>query len=279
MTIETGKLNINPRYLSALNLIEVWLIVWLILICILINKFGVVALPVSLATSSTAVLALCLGLAILMSFIVPPSYKDLLTLPLIQTGLLHYIDISFEGVFEMYSELKPNTVIVMNYPANFLEYLIIPAFILKKYSKRVAIVAGKNAAGWAKYFLGPDSVISLGKQNNFDKLPDQLLDCIKNNRIPILFPERDFMSRSNIDEICEFKTGFFKHEKCKQFNVLVAYTQHIKHFCGFSMQKELRLLGQYLDSSEVDSVKARDVMLKLKEQVTPMVEELIKPVF
>jgi hypothetical protein len=263
------KLVINKKYLSAVNLLEFWLIFLFVLLVIVCKHTTSLVFPLALCTSKTILFATILVCSIVIIIFTPDGYKCNILLPLIRLGLQINCPINIQNFNK--EEFK-NCILICNYPANFIEYLLVPA-IFQQHSLKTAIVTGYNAAYWAKFFMDTDSIIALDKKaKNFANLNNKIVEACKQNKMPIVYPERDFWSRPNIDTIQEFRSGIFEIAKNNNLKIFVVAMQHIKHSFGVIKNKSVEI--QIEECKSYDAESTRERIIQLQENNEKMAEIL-----
>jgi hypothetical protein len=250
-----AELVLCKKYLSAFNLFELWLILIFITI-ILISKYtSWLVLPLALCFSSTALFATILVCALTFIAFTPNGHKCNVLFPLIKLGLQMNCPTAVENFSNQNFE---NAIIIANYPASFIEYLLIP-IICQESNIKTTIVTSNNAGIWAKLFIDSDYVLPLAKkENNFSKLEEKIVKLCQTKRVPIVYPERNFWYRPNADVIQEFRSGIFQIAKNNNLKVILAHVEHINHTLGF--MNNTQLCVKFEECKEIDAVAAREQM-------------------
>ena len=251
---------INPIYLSALNLLELWLIIILIMILILCRYTSWLILPLLMCISSTVLFSVLLILAVVITIFVPDGNKCDILLPMIRLGLDSNMSIEVEGID--LGSLPTKSIIVSNYPSSFVEYLLIPS-VLRTYNKKSCIVVGKTAGFWASLFMDRESLFVLtGDSKNFESLSEHIISSHKKDIVPIIYPEKDFWKRKDRADIQEFRSGIFKIAEKYDYNIIVIHVQHIEHFCGFMTKPTIKISTAYSITKSPDDVRSQ--MIKMR---------------
>lgn len=252
-------LKITPTLLNNFNLQEFWLI---ILLCILIytcTKTSWLLFPFMVYTSSTILFAIIFSLIILI-VLFKPQKKTQLLYTLFRFGLYSNCPVKIVG--DKFTNDK-NTLLICNYPASFMEYIILPSILLEK-NINCAIMVGYSAKKWARLFIDKENIITLDKNKNFTTLNTKIKNCLEKNIVPIIYPEKDFWNRSHENEIQPFKSGIFKIANQYNYNIMIVYIDHIQHQCGIVQNKCLEIKMKYCKSKNEIDAHNEMIMLKTK---------------
>jgi hypothetical protein len=244
----------ETRFISAFNLLEIWAVFWLIVLLILSSKINWLLIPTLACLSEKLYFMIILILTLIITLFTTTGNKSSALFSLLKVGLESNLKINFHGVK---SEEFKDCIILANYPSNFLEYILIPMYL----PRESAIVISNVGYHWAKLFVDSSNLIQLNKKNNFESLKETLNQSLKNNILPVVFPEKNFWKRSSINEIQEFKSGIFKIAQQLEKRILLVSVEHITHFCGFITSKELNLTFEWCKS--FDPVEAQEQLQQM----------------
>ena len=256
---EDGAFNtaqISGVFFTSFKLFELWLIIIFIIVLVICKYTTWLVLPFLMCISTTVLFSVLFILVLALLVFMPNQSKTSILYPLVKLGLYSNCAINISGINVNDIDYE-NTIIIANYPSNFIEYLILP-MIFNDVNQKASIVVGKTAAFWAKLFMGNERVIALDKNKNFDSLPAKL---IASKTIPIVYPEKNFWNRKTKHDIQEFKSGIFQIAQKLNKKIIIAHVQHFDHFCGFISQSELNINLNYCD--KYDSVSARNQMINM----------------
>lgn len=160
-----------------------------------------------------------------------------------------------------YPQNVHNTIFVANYPASFVEYLILP-IVSRDREIRTTIVTSRDAGVWARMFVDSESILSLGASSaNYLQLQEAIISACNNNIVPIVYPERKFWYRKNVHTLQEFRSGIFKIARENKLTIVLVYVQHIDHWMGYMRNKHIHIIFE--QCNVLDAAQARNQMLHM----------------
>lgn len=249
----------NKKYLSKLNFLEVWVLILFVILIIACKYFGWLLLPIFLLLSTTILFAFILILIVVLIPLIKNGKKRNVILPLIKMGLLSNIDMTIDNID--FLNIPTNTILIANYPANFVEYLL-PHILFDEFERKICTVITKKGNYWAKMFLDSECLIDLNEDNNnFESLSEKIKTAHEKGHIPLVYPERNFSERTDTNEIREFRRGIFEIAEREKTNIIILHIEHINHFCGFIKDNNIRVRMEYLNG--YDSKVAREKMMSM----------------
>ena len=152
---------------------------------------------------------------------------------------------------------KP-TIILCNYPANYIEYLC-----NKLLSKGICFVILKAAVVQSrivKLFYKDNCVIFVAKNGSFQHTVGLIKRKIRQGYSIFTYIEKDYYKRRDKYTISELRSGMFTIAKTIGVTITPIVFDHIDHYAGVIMQDKFRI---YIDSTrlvedvytEVESVR------------------------
>ena len=244
----------SKNFLSFL--FEFWMAVILIIVILICKHTSWLVFPTLLCIAPPVLFATVLAFAVLITLITPDGNKQNILLPLINFCLLSTMDIKISGL--SLSSIENGSIIIVNYPSNFVEYALLPS-LLHGIKKQTRLIVGANAVHNAAMFFDSSSLIGLEKKDNYVMLKNQLYK--DTNTITIVYPEYKFWNRETIDHICPFRSGIIKIAQELNKRVFVVRASHIAHTCGYVTSKTLHITLQ--EGNSYEPTKLREQMINM----------------
>lgn len=231
---EMGHTNKFTFNISQFSLYEVCIAIWIGIILFIAWKTSWLV-PVVLALLSTNIMfGFFLLIICCLAYLTPNGNKMNVLLPLLRQALSLNCSVY---VNQPSNGFESRTIIVANYPASFIEYLLIPMLLVDQKS---TLVIGSTAHFFARLFVDTDQLILLNKQNNFGSLTEKLEEQFSKNQIPIVFVEKP-CARQYFNFIRPFRSGIFEIAKQNSMNIILAHVEHVQHNFGFISKQNLRV--------------------------------------
>jgi hypothetical protein len=241
----------NIDYLDGLDLLEIWYLIWFIILIIIGVKFNWAIIPLGILTIPLLLMGLIFVLLTFLSLFTNGQIKTNLTLSMVNMGLnVNQVILNLENDFSL---IESGSIIVCNYPNNFIEYLFLP-LIFNKLGKKYQIVKNSNAF-WAKLYFGDDNLFVLKKKENYNYLKEELN---LTDKITIVYPEINFYKRNHEYDIQPFRSGIFNIARELNKKVYIVYAQHLKHICGFLFKQQVNI--GYEISQDYSPENARELI-------------------
>jgi hypothetical protein len=241
---------IRTNYLGALNLLELWALLHFILGALACLTVRPILLGALLLISGTFRLGLC----VLLAFLICPLSSD----PVRRDRCLSIVEFGLAGVTDIEvadtSAQLEGSLIALNYPANFTEYLVLPLYLRSK-NVKFAILTGRMAGKWARMFLGNEAVIALNLgSGNYEAVKEAVRAKLAEHYAVIVYPERNFASRERSGRIVDLRTGVFAIANELVASLIVGTVTPVRHTLGFVSSPRIHLnleAARSLDAYEV----------------------------
>jgi hypothetical protein len=120
---------------------------------------------------------------------------------------------------------KP-TIIVANYPSNYIEYLTHGLF-----GDKLCLLVYGPAVKILKYIYGKDHLIAVNK-GNFEKTQEEVKHKLDSGYHIFAYVEKDYYNRKNPYTISELRTGMFSIAKNLNVTITPVTIDHIDHLLG-----------------------------------------------
>ncbi len=212
--------SLNFNWVNGVSLVEIWLILGLFAVILLCHWTSWLVLPVLVLAVPALRFAMMLLLAVLFGCLAADGCKDV---------VLRMMRVAVDQVWQIEAALPEtfeNTIIIANYPACMTEYLLLP-ILLGERGLKTCLVTGSTSGLWTGLFLDSDAQIRLKDRGNFTELEQALLKRIGQGRIPVIYPEREVMSRPTHDTLTEFRTGVFRIAEKNKLKILLVRLDHM----------------------------------------------------
>lgn len=121
---------------------------------------------------------------------------------------------------------KTPTIIVANYPCNYVEYLAQGLF----YDK-MCLMLHKPAIAVLKYIFGRKNLIGVSK-GEFDKLQNVIDKKVKEGYSIFSYVEREYHTRKDDYSITDIRSGVFRIAKNLKIPITPVVIDHIEHING-----------------------------------------------
>lgn len=251
-------MNFNTKFLSFL--LEFWILMMLLFVIIIAKYTSWLVIPLMLCMSSTILFAVVFLFALIITVITPDGNKQNILLPLVNFCIRSNMDICTTGV-EL-SSIEPGSILFVNYPANFIEYTIVPV-VLHSLQKPTRVVLGYSAYKNASLFFDKRALLRLNKESNYEYLRDQLKE--HTNSITIVYPETQVWDRETNDDIQPFRSGIFKIAQEIGKKIYLVRTSHIEQICGYITSKSLNICVEVAQS--YDHVISHSQMVEMSQKI------------
>lgn len=237
--------------------VELCWLTWIIIICVIIKKYNRKKLPLffiallMVTTNSLVSPILYVIVTSLTIFIGNKEFHAENTRSLFNKCLY--------PVFTSGNKFPENpTIILANYPANYIEYLSNHLLPIKK----KCILLYKKAviqSRLVKLFYTDDEILFVGKGNEFDETQRKVKDKLSKGYNIIVYPEKNFFNRKNKYDITNLRSGLFTIAKNINSTITPIVFDHIDHNFGLIINKNFKI---YIDKTrkvkdvdfEIDSV-------------------------
>jgi len=243
-----------------LNFIEIWFLIYFIIIIFLSLKINLFILPISFLISKSIFFAFVFVIIFVATLFTKNKYKNEFIISFMMNGLEFVLD--FESNFD-FDSINDETIIILNYPACLVEFLFVP-FFLHKTKKDFCIMIKHKQLKYAECLLNSNSLITVDNiENNFNNIIEKIQNLKQKNLI--VYPEKNVFDRKNLNHIQIFRNGIFEIAKILKRKILLGYVQHIEHFCGIIITNKIKLKFEYCN--EYDNVSAFNQMCKLQLEI------------
>lgn len=149
---------------------------------------------------------------------------------------------------------KP-TIIMANYPINYVEYLTQGLF-----GSKVCLLVHEPAIKVLKYIHGEEHLVCVNK-GEFDQLQQRVKEKLDSGYHIFCYIERDYYNRKHDYQITELRSGMFTIAKNLEVTITPVVIDHIKHTCGIDEDIPFQIkIGR---TQTVDNVK--EVMNKVRD--------------
>lgn len=243
---------IKIKFLKALDLLEIFLIIQLLILIFVAIATNIMLIPFAILLIPSIRFTCCIIVLWLCQYLIHDQFKTNITLGVFKS--INLFPIHFDLV-NCNAKMLANKCIISNYPANFFEYLLLPC-LLSEWNIPFKLVVGVGAHKWAKHFLSQENLVLLKDQNNFE-----LLKNLKNQNkcTLIVYPERNLLTRTSINEILPLRSGLIK---IAAKDLVICKLKHIEHFAGVVKTENwhLKLVAM---NRECDAEEAWKIMNEL----------------
>lgn len=130
---------------------------------------------------------------------------------------------------------KTPTIYLSNYPCNYIEYLVHGLL-----GDKFCLVVHRGSIHVLKHLYGENHLI-LVEKGSFDKVQKKIEAKMKDGYSIFSYIERDYYTRKNGFELCEFRTGMFAIAKNINATITPICIDHIDHFFGVIENNKFRI--------------------------------------
>ena len=146
---------------------------------------------------------------------------------------------------------KTPTIIISNYPSDYLEYLIPGLF-----TNDTCIVAFKGAKKILENVFKEKIIyIDLDSKNNFEIFQKEIKDKIDKGYNIYVYPEKTYYQRKDVYDLQNFKSGIFHIAKKLNLTITPIICDHSENNFGFSNYSEEKYKIKILESFKIKNVK------------------------
>lgn len=250
------KINLNNIF--NFNLIEFWFFFIFLIFVIISLKINYFTIPFLMLISKNFYFIVVFVLIFIITIFCSDGNKNKTILPIIN----HCIETNLNFIIYNIELIESGSIVVLNYPSCFIEYLILPYFLLEK-NINFKILMTKKSSKNAKHFIDSDSILTIDHdRNNFEILKKGISEI--KNTVLIVYPELDFFNRKNYYEIQNFKSGIFEIASQLKKSIVIGFIDHLDHSFGILENKKICLKFEKCLKNNKDDAKIQMINLKNK---------------